>query len=229
MRCIVTGFDGFGGLDENPSSLAVQLLPDYVESGEVRVQITKATLPTCCEDAWEKLSELIQAGDGPLLLLLTGVAQTRTRIGLERFGLNIRDYRIPDNQGHQWVDSKIVEGGPDAIRTNLRLPAFQTQLMQEKIHCEVSNHAGSFVCNDLYFRALHRWQSDDVTVLFVHVPRTFDYKKEEAATEPPDEEAEESRKVLSEYARAIEIIVSKWAEGPPQTSVPSLEVEIKAV
>ena len=180
MHCIVAGFNSFGGLASNPSQLVVEALPQSIISPQTNqtIALTKLVLESCCDRAWNTLqNKLSQLTDPSVPIILTGLAERRNCIGLERFALNIRDYRIPDNSGHQWTDQPIDLDGPEAIRTDLPLPALAQQLGRLGFLCEISNHAGSYLCNEVYYRCLEQKQRDGYAkmVLFVHFPLPESY------------------------------------------------------
>ena len=163
----------------NPSQEAVNELPDFVKNankGE-RHAIVKLTLETCCGSAWEQLEQEVNSSQGRFLLIMAGVAGGRDKICLERFALNVRQYRVPDNNQHDWDHDHIVEGAPDALRSKLPLRELLTYLNAKNYACDISNHAGSYVCNETYFRAMNEWQDNSRChgVLFVHVPDYDNY------------------------------------------------------
>ncbi|MBY0358201.1 MAG: hypothetical protein K2W82_09390 [Candidatus Obscuribacterales bacterium] len=193
MRIIATGFDPFNNLTYNPSQDTVERLPTSLEIDQKQIPVSSAVLPTCCDEAWQILNQLVTSHvDKPFLLLLTGFAEKQDKIFLERFALNVRHYRIPDNNGHQhndeYLDDKITN---EAYRTKLPLPALEKHLSENGFACGISNHAGTFICNELYFRSLHNWQENPhcLGVLFVHLPPADKYqesltKKERIAKNP---------------------------------------------
>lgn len=174
-RVLVAGFDAFDNLDANPSQIIVETLGSSIKlpgrKGEVLLD--PIVLPTCCNKAWSKLKRKMDANKGAYdAVILTGVAAKREKISLERFALNIRDYRIKDNGGHQYVDQLIEKGAPDAVKTALSIAAISKTLAKSGILCEVSNHAGTFICNEVYFKCLRyqEKQKHSAQVLFVHLP-----------------------------------------------------------
>jgi pyroglutamyl-peptidase len=207
IKCVVTGFDAFGEHDSNPSELAVRRLPGILNvDTHCKVVIVKGTLPTCCQGGWEALKELVEKAGDARIILMTGVAGTRNAICLERFALNIRDYRIADNQGHQWKDEAIVRGGAEALRSDLPLRSFADQLNAAGFVVDVSNHAGSFICNEVYYRALAQFAQEGRQVVFVHFPKTGWYGKAQEEAERADLDHE---KVLQTYAEALELLVKE--------------------
>jgi len=174
-HCIITGFDKFGTAKFNPSQEIVQTLPEQLrlKNFKVSVPLHSLVLPTCGEAAWHGLHKLIleMPPNAILALVLTG-ASPRTVISLERFALNIRDYRIKDNFGHAFNGEKIDDEGPEALRTQVPIEAFLKRLKRKSLPCEISNYTGSFVCNEIYYQAMHygRKMTADHQALFIHLP-----------------------------------------------------------
>jgi pyroglutamyl-peptidase len=228
----VSGFDAFDELEYNPSQLVVESLPDRLEPDDdsPAIELTRLVLPTCCEQAWSHLENSFDGlGGEPVILVATGLAQLRTRIELERFALNIRDYRIADNSGHQWLDTVIDEGGPQAMRTKLPLAELLQTLRADGYACDISNHAGSFVCNDIYYRLLRRLETiaSPAVGLFVHFPLPERYgassesasgtQNQEERAQPPREEA------LGHFASALTQIIRFSHRWLLQSGTPDLQ------
>ena len=207
MRCLLTGFDAFGETDVNPSQSAVERVADTLrlDADGADVPVTKLILTTCCGEAWSAVEAHAKAMDAkePFFVLLSGFAGGRDRICLERFALNVRQYRIADNRGHQWRDEFIDKGAPDALRTTLPLDDLANALGANSLACDVSNYAGSFVCNETYYLTMQKWQADKrcMGVLFMHFPSPANYATVVKTPEFFGENAELD--VIAEYAKAL--------------------------
>ncbi|HEY9869315.1 MAG TPA: pyroglutamyl-peptidase I [Candidatus Obscuribacterales bacterium] len=228
----MSGFDAFDKLEYNPTQVVVESLPDRLEPEDdsPAIELTRLVLPTCCEHAWALLENSLAGLDGePVILVATGLAQLRTRIELERFALNIRDYRIADNGGHQWLDTIIEEGGPQAIRTKLPLAELLKTLRSGGYACDISNHAGSFVCNDIYYRALRRLETitSPTAGLFVHFPLPERYgasNDSTAETQNQEERAQASREqTLGQFACALTEIIRFSCRWLRRSGAPDLQ------
>ena len=174
LRCIVAGFDPFGGAKSNPSGEIANLFPDLITvKGAGNFPVEKLLFPTCCKESWKVLKKALkQYKDEDVVLLVSGLAESRMVISLERVALNLRDYRIKDNNGHQHEAAKIEPGAENALFTTVPVDKVKKTLIKKGIPCEVSNHAGAFVCNEIYFKSL-TYQSAHKhlqAALFVHVP-----------------------------------------------------------
>lgn len=176
VRCLLTGFDAFDKKGFNPSQLLVEGFANQISVPSLKnpVVIERMVLPTVGDKAWEALKRALECSSkkSPTILVLTGLAEGRPKLNLERFALNIKDYRIKDNDGKIWQDVPVDSDYPLALRTAVPLQGVERQLKRKGFPVSVSNHAGTFVCNELFFRAL-AWQlshSGLVAVLFVHLP-----------------------------------------------------------
>ncbi|HYD77609.1 pyroglutamyl-peptidase I [Ramlibacter sp.] len=169
-RVLVTGFDPFGGAEVNPSWAAVQALDGMELEGH---RVVAARLPTRFDRCLGELDRLISA-HRPALVLCTGQAGGRAAISLERVAINVNDARIPDNAGDQPVDTPVVAGGPAAYFGTLPIKAMLAALLAGGIRAEVSQTAGTFVCNHVFYGLMHRLATDPacagVRGGFVHVP-----------------------------------------------------------
>lgn len=181
IRVLVTGFDPFYNNETNPSQQVVEALPNFLEVPEMetRVTLTRLVLPSCCE-SWDIINnQLDSTAYKTTLVIMLGLANKRDRISLERVALNVQDYRIPDNKGHQWEHNRIKKKAPMALETETDVCTLKTMLEEHGYPAEVSYHAGTFICNDVYFRVLNkqRKREDLATVLFVHLPTTETFAK----------------------------------------------------
>lgn len=153
---LVTGFDPFGGQSVNPSWQAVQALHGSTVLGH---RIVGAQLPTVFGLSVQVLRDLLRQLR-PTLVLCTGQAGGRAAISLERVAINVDDARIPDNAGAQPVDVPVVPEGPAAYFSSLPIKAMLQSLLDEGINAEVSQTAGTFVCNHVFYGLMHELACD---------------------------------------------------------------------
>jgi len=148
---LLTGFTPFGGADTNASWQVAQLLGGAVIDGHT---VVAAQLPTEFDTSIEVLTDLIDKHH-PALVVCLGQAGGRQAISLERVAINIADARIPDNAGKQPVDKPVVSGGPPAYFTGLPIKAMLQALQEAGIAGEVSQTAGTYVCNHVFYGLMH--------------------------------------------------------------------------
>ena len=164
-RLLITGFDPFGGGQVNPAWEAVKLLPDILGGYELR----KLEIPTVFGLA---ARTVLEAADRfrPQVILCVGQAGGRGAVTPERIAVNIRDARIPDNQGNQPQGEPVAEEGPAAYFSTVPVKAMAQAIRDQQIPGAVSNSAGTFVCNDTLYALLHHYAGTAVRVGFIHVP-----------------------------------------------------------
>lgn len=175
---LVTGFDPFGGEAINPAWESVKRLAE-IESGEYR--IVARQLPTVFGKSVELLLQAIRE-ISPDLVFCIGQAGGRADISIERVAINVDDARIPDNEGKQPIDTPIVEDGPVAYWSSLPIKAIVKEMRAKGIPASVSQTAGTFVCNHLFYGLMHALDKEYPAVRggFVHIP----YLPEQAAKHP---------------------------------------------
>ena len=162
---LVTGFDPFGGESTNASWEAVKRLPEKIGN----LQIHKLEIPTVFGEAAEKVlrtAELLR----PQVILCVGQAAGRSSVTPERISINIRDARIPDNRGYVPADVPVVPGAPAAYFATVPVKNMVFAIQQKNIPASVSNSAGTFVCNDLFYTLLHHFDDTSTQVGFIHIP-----------------------------------------------------------
>ena len=164
-KLLITGFDPFGGNDVNPSWEAVKLLPEKIGA----YTIYKMGIPTVFGTAARMILEKAEALC-PEVIISVGLAGGRDAVTPERIAVNIRDARIADNQGVQPQGDRVVEDGPAAYFSTVPVEQMAEHIRNAGIPAAVSNTAGTFVCNDVLYTLLHRFDGTSVRAGFIHVP-----------------------------------------------------------
>jgi pyroglutamyl-peptidase len=164
---LVTGFEPFGDERINPSWEIAKALPSTIGSHCVVSQ----RLPTAFGDAIAAVAKLITKHQ-PNLVLCLGQAGGRSSISVERVAININDARIADNAGHQPIDETIVTDAPAAYFSTLPIKTMVAAMQKKGIPAEVSNTAGTFVCNHIMYGVLHHIATQNIAARagFIHVP-----------------------------------------------------------
>lgn len=164
---LLTGFEPFDQDPVNPSWEAVRQL-DGVQWGD-EVQILARRLPCAFATAGEHLTQLIEEVR-PAMVIATGLAPGRGDISIERVAINLNDARIPDNLGAQPIDTAVVSGGPAAYFTTLPIKAMVKAVREVGIAASVSQTAGTFVCNQVFYQLQHALAGSGIRSGFIHVP-----------------------------------------------------------
>ncbi len=179
MKALVTGFDAFGGDKVNPSILAVRRLKRRMNG----IAIHTVELPTSYARSPIVLRAAIHEVQ-PDIVLGVGQAGGRAELCLERVAINVQDARIRDNDGKQPVDRPVVREGPAAYFATLPIKACVAEMRKAGLPASVSNSAGTFVCNHVFYALMHRLATTPALAQarggFVHVP----YTPEQVAERP---------------------------------------------
>ncbi len=166
MKLLLTAFDPFGGGTINPALEAVKLVGVVA-----RVDIIKLEVPTVFGTSVDTVISAIEK-HLPDAVLCVGQAGGRAGLTPERVAINIDDARIPDNEGHQPVDRPIAAEGPAAYFSTLPVKAMTAAIRQAGLPSDLSNTAGTFVCNHLMYGVLHHLAKHHPAIRagFLHVP-----------------------------------------------------------
>lgn len=169
MTVLVSGFEPFGGDDTNPSWDTARAL---AARGRELVgdDVVAVRLPCTFDGAWPVLEEAIRE-HAPTVVVALGLAGGSRSVRLERVAIDVVDARIPDNAGVAPVDEPVVADGPAAYWSGLPLKGALAALRDEGLPVEVSNTAGTYVCNATFYRLMHHASAaPGLRAGFVHVP-----------------------------------------------------------
>jgi len=173
MNVLLTGFEPFDKDPLNPSWEVARALDGWqpaVRDGACTVRAVQ--LPCVFGDAIARLEEAVAQWQ-PALVICLGLAGGRTEITPERVAINVDDARIPDNAGRQPVDTAVHAGGPAAYFSTLPIKAMVRDMRAAGLPASVSNTAGTFVCNHVFYALMHRLArraAPGVRGGFIHIP-----------------------------------------------------------
>lgn len=156
MRVLVTGFEPFGGRKVNASWELASRLPGRV-AGK---RLAAVRLPVVYGKAWPLLDEAI-ASFKPDAVVAVGECPGRT-VRLERIAINLRQGG-KDNAGRSCAGEPILEDGPSAQLATLPLERMPVG--------EVSLCAGTFLCNEVFYRLMASGYRFSKGAGFIHVPQ----------------------------------------------------------
>ena len=167
-RVLLTGFTPFEGESTNPSWDAVRAAAAAPLDG---VELHIAELPCVYGGSITALRATI-AEIRPDVVVCVGQAGGRPDITVGRGALNVDDARIPDNAGAEPIDEPIVPGGPAAYFATLPIKACVAAVRAAGLPASVSNTAGTFVCNHVFYGLAHLIATElpQLRGGFVHVP-----------------------------------------------------------
>ncbi len=201
MKILLTAFDPFGSDVVNPALEAVKL----VDTSLVDAEVVKLEVPTIFHRSIEVVAEAMEK-ERPDAVLAIGQAGGRFNLTPERVAINMDDARIPDNAGKQPIDVPVFEDGEAAYFSSLPIKAMVQAMQDAGLPAQVSNTAGTFVCNHLMYGILYHIdkQYPDVRGGFMHVP---------FITEQVVERKDTPSMALADIARGIEVALQAIVEN----------------
>ena len=165
MKLLLTAFEPFGGAETNITQSILSLLPDSIADWAIE----KVCLPVSFKRAPIVLRETI-ATYSPDLVILLGQCPAGENIRLERFAINMMDSTKGDNDGYIPSEETIYADQPLALQTSLPIKELERFCTDSVQPVQVSNSAGLYVCNRVYYEALYLHQQ----AIFMHVPKNMD-------------------------------------------------------
>lgn len=202
-RVLVTGFEPFDQDPVNPSwEVALALNGWHCDVAGTPACVVAVLLPCVFGRAIEVLDAALAKWQ-PTLVVGLGLAGGRTELTPERVAINLDDGRIADNAGHQPIDTPVVRDGPVAYFSGLPIKAIVRDLRAAGLPASVSNSAGSFVCNHVFYGLMHLLATRHAHLGarggFVHVPAL----PEQAARHPGM-----ASMALDQQIRGIRVLVT---------------------
>jgi len=179
MRTVLlTGFEPFAGAADNPSRRAVLALPADPPPG---IRLVTAILPVTYRGTGPALLTALRH-HRPDVVIATGLAGGRAELSVERVAINVDDAPTPDNAGEQRTGAPVVANGPAAYFATVPIKAMTAAIRATGVPAQVSQTAGTFLCNHVFYLASHFAAQDapGLRVGFVHMP----WLPEQAAGHP---------------------------------------------
>jgi pyroglutamyl-peptidase len=173
---LLTGFEPFNKATVNPAWEAVRRLDGWRGEGFV-VEVRQ--LPCVFGAASRALKEAVDEVK-PDVVIAVGQAGGRAELSVERVAINVDDAAILDNAGRQPIDAAIAPDGPAAYFATLPIKAIVREMRARGLVAGVSQTAGTFVCNHVFYGLMHHTKGLPLRAGFIHVP----YLPEQAAAIP---------------------------------------------
>lgn len=168
MIALVTGFGPYGKRGRNPTADIVKQI-DGSTIGSVKV--VGRALPAVFRPLAQSLRGLIKELD-PAFVLSLGLWPGDPTVRLERIGINVADFEIPDNEGELISDQPLIETGANGLFSTLPLRRIEQALLEAGIPIRISNSAGTFMCNTALYTCLSalKEMKKNIPCGFMHVP-----------------------------------------------------------
>ena len=164
---VVLGFDVFGEEISNPASRIAELfnglvIGDYLIHG--------LTIPVSYSSVKRSIKLMFELYN-PTIVIALGLSASKPLPALERIALNYVDSSLPDIDGVVFSGKRIVPNGPLALETNVDIYSLRDYLLDEGIPIIISYHAGTYLCNYVYYLLLYESKIKSIKSLFIHIPR----------------------------------------------------------
>jgi pyroglutamyl-peptidase len=167
---LLTGFEPFGGECVNPSGEVARALHGrLLESAPGSARVVAVELPCVFGRALQVLQKAL-LHHRPVLALALGQASGRGDLSIERIAINVDDARMLDNAGAQPIDEPVAAEGPAAYFSTLPIKAMVAALREAGYPASVSQSAGTFVCNHVFYGLQHALAGRGVRSGFMHLP-----------------------------------------------------------
>ncbi|CAN6908382.1 unnamed protein product [Brassica oleracea] len=178
----VTGFKKFLGVSENPTEKIANNLKSYVEKRGLPSGLSLGSctvLETAGEGAKSQLYEVLESSvvdkstNGTVVWLHLGVNNGSAKFAIERQAVNEAHFRCPDQLGWQPQRLPIVAEDGNILKakeTSCSTESIFKSLKSKGFDVVLSDDAGRFVCNYVYYHSLRFAEQKGHKSLFVHVP-----------------------------------------------------------
>ncbi|XP_038714491.1 pyrrolidone-carboxylate peptidase [Tripterygium wilfordii] len=180
----VTGFKKFQGVAENPTEIMVNNLKAFVEKRGLPAEITLGSftvletagdgaLPLLYKTLESSISKTGAMSNDQVVWLHFGVNSGAPKFAIERQAVNEATFLCPDELGWQPQQQPIVpqDGGTSRVRETCCSVDAIVKFLKKKGHdVSISNDAGRFVCNYVYYHSMRFAEEKGYKSLFVHVP-----------------------------------------------------------
>lgn len=165
---LVTGFVPYAGRGGNPSAEVAAALDGRTVSG---VPVVGRTLPVSFTEIGSRAAALLDELL-PCIVISLGLWPGEAVVRIERVGLNLADFEIPDNAGRRPSGEPILGHGAAARFVTLPVRKIERALLDAGIPARVSVTAGTFLCNACLYNFLSRAEVGASPAIcgFLHLP-----------------------------------------------------------
>jgi pyroglutamyl-peptidase len=160
---LLTAFESYDRWAENASWLALVELTRELPAAP---RVVTRRYPVDFQAARARLEDDL-AADYDFVLHL-GQAPGISRVHLEAIGVNVGGHSTQSPDEFQ----PLVVGGPAAYQSELPLAAWSSKIRAQGIPCQVSYHAGTYLCNALLYLTHHLIATRKLQsrAAFIHLP-----------------------------------------------------------
>lgn len=164
---VIMGFDAFGEEISNPAARIASLFNGRI----IDKYIVHGVIVPASYNSVRRSVRLVFELYNPGIILALGLSSSRPLPSIERIALNYADSSLPDTDGIVKVNEPVLENGDLALETDVDVYGLRDYLLEHGIPIIVSYHAGTYLCNYLYYLLLHKAREKNSKALFIHIPR----------------------------------------------------------
>ncbi|MBX7435098.1 pyroglutamyl-peptidase I [Mycobacterium sp. Y57] len=168
---LVTGFGPYANTPVNPAQLTAEALDGRTIAG---VPVVSRIVSNAYFDA---IADTVAAVEevGPELLVMLGEYGGRSMITVERLAQNLNDcarYGVADTAGKVLNGEPTAPDGPVAYYSTAPVRAMVLAMREAGIPADISDAAGTFVCNHLMYGMLHHIATNGLPIRasWIHLP-----------------------------------------------------------
>lgn len=170
-KLLLTGFEPFLKYPINPTMEVVKALEGKTVNGYM---IHGKILTVDFTKSGAQLLEEIKVVN-PDAIISLGLAGGRFKVTPERIAINV-NHGDQDNQGNRPTHEVIFADGDDGIFTTLPIEAMVSRLQQSNLPAEISNSAGTYLCNNVMYHGLYQLKKEQRMIPsgFIHIPASHE-------------------------------------------------------
>lgn len=183
VRMLVTGFDAFPGIPDNPTATLAEWLGRSGQAGDrPNLDLIVSVLPVDWETTPRLLADMIERYD-PDVTLHFGASRRAAGFRIEQWARNRTGF-APDAAGRKAARPQVLPGAPRALRAQLPAVPLALGLRALGLPCVASTDAGRYLCNAVYYLALAQAARGGRPRVcqFVHVPAALNPGQGDSAT-----------------------------------------------
>lgn len=171
LTVLITGFGPFPRAPFNPSAALAHGLARLRRPAFAEVRRVGHVFATCYEAVDEELPALLSR-HRPQIVLMFGLATRTPFLRVETRARNVRSPILPDAAGRTPADRRNAAGAASVAAGRAPFVRLVTAARAARVPARLSRHAGAYLCNALYWRALEQAAArGPALVVFVHVPQ----------------------------------------------------------
>ncbi|QUR66066.1 pyroglutamyl-peptidase I [Mycobacterium spongiae] len=170
-KVLVTGFGPYGVTPDNPAQFVAEALDGRTIAGATVVaRIVPNTYFGSIDAAQQAIADI-----DPELVIMLGEYTGRAMVTVERLAQNINDcgrYGLADGDGTVLVGEPTDPEGPAAYYATVPVHRMVLAMRKAGIPADVSDAAGTFVCNHLMYGVLHHLTQKSLPIRagWIHLP-----------------------------------------------------------